>query len=327
MTTLDYYGYQESTAFDAQLPVTEEELEKKDFATKEELPNLDGVFSWAGSFDELPSADGFKNGDIVRVGTIEYALTEKDGKKTWDILGDEGKKIATTDIEDGAVTSAKIANGGVAAANLMDGVVGIAKLAQEAVTEAKIADNAVVTAKIADKAITAEKIADGVIPTVPAKVSELENDAKYITAKDVPTLPDGTIATQEWVEGQNFLTEHQPLTDYAKKSEVPSVEGFAKTADVESTYLKKAEAVEAYQAKGDYATKEALAEYAKKNEMPSLDGYATETWVGQQGFLTTHQSLDGYAKTAEVANTYVTKADFDALKAIVDKLNTGSTSN
>ena len=32
----------------------------------------------------------------------------------------------------------------------------------------------------------------------------------------------------------------------------------------------------------------------------SLTGYATQEWVSQQGFLTSHQSLDGYAKTTDL---------------------------
>ena len=49
---------------------------------------------------------------------------------------------------------------------------------------------------------------------IPTKVSELENDAGYLTS-----LPDHT--------HEQYLTEHQDLSDYAKKTEVPSTEGLA----------------------------------------------------------------------------------------------------
>lgn len=39
---------------------------------------------------------------------------------------------------------------------------------------------------------------------------------------------------------------------------------------------------------------------ADKSEIPSLNGYATEQWVGQQGYLTQHQSLDNYYTKSEV---------------------------
>lgn len=47
--------------------------------------------------------------------------------------------------------------------------------------------------------------------------------------------------------------------------------------------------------KGNYYTKSevdtSLESKANKTEIPSLNGYATEQWVGQQGYLTEHQSL------------------------------------
>lgn len=39
-------------------------------------------------------------------------------------------------------------------------------------------------------------------------------------------------------------------------------------------------------------------------EHQSLDGYATEDWVEDQGYLTEHQSLDGYATDADLASIY-----------------------
>lgn len=47
--------------------------------------------------------------------------------------------------------------------------------------------------------------------------------------------------------------------------------------------------------KGNYYTKSevdtSLESKADKSEIPSLNGYATEQWVGQQGYLTEHQTL------------------------------------
>ena len=66
--------------------------------------------------------------------------------------------VGTTNIQDGAITTAKIAN-----LNVTD-----AKLASNSVTTAKIADGAVTTAKIADGAVTADKIDSATITFTPS---------------------------------------------------------------------------------------------------------------------------------------------------------------
>ena len=96
-------------------------------------------------------------------------------------------------------------------------------------------------------------------------------------------------ATEQWVEGKGYLTQHQSLDEYAKKSElfskdyndltnkptIPSVDGLASTAYVDE----KVAAI----------------------VVPSLDGYATEQWVEGKGYLTQHQSLADYATKSELA--------------------------
>ena len=94
------------------------------------------------------------------------------------------------------------------------------------------------------------------IPTVPTNVSAFTNDAGY-------------------------LTEHQSLNDYYTKTEsdgkyatqvVVNEEIAARISDVREV-------------------KATLESKADKSEIPSLNGYATEQWVGEQGYLTQHQTL------------------------------------
>ena len=69
------------------------------------------------------------------------------------------------------------------------------------------------------------------IPTIPTKVSAFENDANYLTEhqdlseyaklSDIPSL-DG-YATEQWVSEQGYLTEHQDLSEYAKLSDIESL--------------------------------------------------------------------------------------------------------
>lgn len=64
---------------------------------------------------------------------------------------------------------------------------------------------------------------------------------------------------------------------YAKKSDIPSLQGYATENFVDGRV--NAEATRAENT------------YAKKNEIPSLEGYATEQWVEGKGYLTEHQAL------------------------------------
>lgn len=69
-----------------------------------------------------------------------------------------------------------------------------------------------------------------VVLDIPSKTSQLENDSGY-------------------------LTEHQSLAEYAKKSEIPDVSGFATKDDISSV----------------------------ESKIPNLEGYATEQWVEAKG--------------------------------------------
>ena len=97
--------------------------------------------------------------------------------------------------------------------------------------------------------------------TVPTKVSELTNDSGYLTS-----IPSEYVTETE-LNNKGYLTEHQSLADYAKKSELPT-----KTSQLtnDSKFL---------------------------TSVPSE--YVTETELNAKGYLTQHQSLAGYAKTAD----------------------------
>ena len=123
-------------------------------------------------------------------------------------------------------------------------------------------------AGLASEAYVNEKVAAIIIPEVPTKVSELENDAGYLTTHqslaeyaktadlaqvaktgsyndlaDKPTIPSTTgLATETYVDSKiaeiviptvptkvsafendaGYLTEHQSLAEYAKKTEIPA---------------------------------------------------------------------------------------------------------
>ena len=170
-----------------------------------------------------------------------------------------------------------------------------------------------------------------------------------VSSGDMPSL-DG-YATQEWVSAQGYLTEHQSLADYALKSEIPDVSGYALKSEVPSL---TGYATETWvESKGYLTEHQSLENYALKSEIPSLDGYvqgsnlktingesivgsgnitiqatggvteewvtsqgyATETWVSNQGYLTEHQSLENYALKSEIPDVsgYALKSEIPSL--------------
>ena len=95
----------------------------------------------------------------------------------------------------------------------------------------------------------------------------------------------------------NYLTEHQSLSDYAKKTDIPSLEDYATKLLVSGYTYDKATIDEKVDAKAD------------KSDIPNLNGYATEQWVEEKNYLTQHQSLDGYVKKTDLPslNGYATE--------------------
>ena len=95
----------------------------------------------------------------------------------------------------------------------------------------------------------------------------------------------------------NYLTEHQSLSDYAKKTDIPSLEDYATKLLVSGYTYDKATIDEKVDSK------------ASKSDIPNLNGYATERWVNEKNYLTQHQSLDGYAKKTDLPslNGYATE--------------------
>lgn len=63
---------------------------------------------------------------------------------------------------------------------------------------------------------------------VPTKVSQLENDSGFI--KSIPS----EYVTETELNNKGYLTEHQDLSSYAKKTDIPDVSNFAKKSDIPS---------------------------------------------------------------------------------------------
>lgn len=111
---------------------------------------------------------------------------------------------------------------------------------------------------------------------------ELEGK-KYLTShQDISRLATkeelNNLVTKQELGDKNYLTSHQSLTDYALKSELP-----APYNDLE---LKKR--VERLESKPDLDT----------------SNFVTNEVLNSKGYLTQHQSLEGYAKKSEIPQAY-----------------------
>lgn len=133
----------------------------------------------------------------------------------------------------------------------------------------------------------------------------------------------------------NYLTEHQDLSEYAKTSELEeAIKDFATKSYVDEAVA----GVDVTEQLVNYATKEYVGQEIAKIEIPSIEGLASEEYVDDAieglsavyqpkgNYLTEHQSLADYAKSADVteeiseaveglSETYYSKSEVDAMWA------------
>lgn len=164
------------------------------------------------------------------------------------------------------------------------------------------------------------------IPTVPTKVSQLTNDSNYLTE-----IPSNYITESE-LEGKGYLTEHQDLSDYAKKSDIPDVSGFI--TNIPEEYITESELSakgfltehQDISSKADLIHTHTLADitdYAAP-EIPSLDGYATEQYVNEaiagikipaapdMSTFITMEDVEARGYLTAVPSEYITETELNA---------------
>ena len=108
------------------------------------------------------------------------------------------------------------------------------------------------------------------------------NDAEIKQRLEVlehkPSVNTSELVTKQELEAKGYLTEHQSLEEYAKKSEIP-------------------------QPYNDSALKQRVQQLENK---PAIDtsNFVTNEVLNNKGYLTQHQSLEGYAKKSEIPQPY-----------------------
>ena len=101
---------------------------------------------------------------------------------------------------------------------------------------------------------------------------------RVVALENKPEKDTSNLVTKQELESKNYLTSHQSLENYALKSEIPTPYN-----DLE---LKKR--VERLESKPDLDT----------------SNFVTNEVLNSKGYLTQHQSLEGYAKKSEIPQAY-----------------------
>ena len=149
------------------------------------------------------------------------------------------------------------------------------------------------------------------ITNIPKKVSQLENDSGFLTEhqslteyakkSEIPTIPTKVSAFEN---DSGYLTEHQSLVEYAKKTEIPAVPTKVSELENDSGYLTE---------------HQSLVEYAKKTEIPAVPTKVSEL-ENDSGYLTQHQSLIEYAKKSEILESLAEYAKKSEVPTIPESL-------
>lgn len=140
--------------------------------------------------------------------------------------------------------------------------------------------------------VVSNKVASITMPTVPTKTSDLDNDSDFITSSALSGY-----ATETWVENKGYLTSVS-WSDVSGKPTFSTVATSGSYTDLtdKPTIPTK---VSDLQNDSGFITSSALS------------GYATETWVGQQGYLTSVSWTDVSNKPTFA--TVATTGDYDDL--------------
>ena len=116
-------------------------------------------------------------------------------------------------------------------------------------------------------------------------------------------------ATEQWVQDQGYLKEHQDISNLATKTELTEAENNLQgnitslsesvARDLANVSVPEGVATEAWVQSQDYASK-SYVDNAVSSSSVDLTGYATETWVESQGYLKEHQDISNLATKSEL---------------------------
>ena len=298
-------GFVKGTEVDAKLVDYAKTAEvEATYAKKTELPDVSGLatkteMTAAIAGVEVPSIEGLAKTSEVDTKLADYAKTtdvESTYAKKAEIPSVEGF-AKTTEVETKLADYAKstdIANT-YATKEAVNAVAGL---------DAETVNSLKALAQNSDLTTVAEKVKN--------VYTKAETDDKLAAKADVTAIPD--------VSGLAVKTEVE--TTYAKKTELPDVSGLATKAEVATAVA----GVTVPSIEGLAKTTEVeakLADYAKKTELPSIEGLAkvtdVDTKLAAKADVSAIPDVSGLATKAEVAAVdakFATKADTSAIPSI-----------
>ena len=261
----------------------------------------------------IPDVSGLATKQEVTAAVAGVQVPSIEGlAKTTDVEATYAKKSELPDVS-GLATKQEVTD--AVAGVQVPSIEGLAKTTEVEATYAKktelpsiegLAKTTEVDTKLADYAkktelpdisglATKQEVAAITVPSVEGFVKGTEVDAKLVDyAKK--TEVETTYAKKTELPDVSGLATKAEVTAAVAGVQVPSIEGLAKTTDVETKLA-------------DYAkTTDIEAAYAKKTELPSIEGLAKTTEVDTK--------LADYAKSADIANTYATKEAVNAVAGL-----------
>ena len=150
------------------------------------------------------------------------------------------------------------------------------------------------------------------------RTSDISDVVRTATLNDYQLkseMPNVVEIVNNTVDSKGFLTQHQSLIDYAKKSELPI--DYVTNAKLEelktqltidtSNFATKQElqAISGSQLNVDnLVTKEELQEVSNRQVTVDTSNLVTKDELSSKGYLTQHQSLEEYAKKTELPQPY-----------------------
>ena len=281
-----------------------------DYALKSDVPSIDGL-----------ATESFVNEEIakIEIPVVPTKVSELENDKNYltehqDI---SGKQDVIEDLED-------IRNKANNA---------LIEVPAEYITETELDEKGYLTSEslngYATETFVNEKIGEISKTEVPTKVSQLENDAKYLTesAADLKYAPIGS----EGVDLSSYATKDYVGEEIAK-IEIPVVPTKVSQLENDKNYLTEHQDIS-----GKQDVIEDLEDIRNKANNALIEvpaEYITETELDEKGYLTA-QSLEGYAKTEDIPSlenvalkselpimeNYYTKEDidgkFDAINSLI----------